>query len=217
MSLRLIVGPPNSGRSGEVLLRLRDTLADDPVLIVPTLDDAAQLERDLCGGDEPALGATVTTFAWFFADLARELTIDGGPTLGGAERIALVRAAVGSTSLPTLGRSAARPGFAPAMLDLVDELEAGLVDPATLAERAGSLPDGAVERDLAAVYAAYVELRRLAGRTDAGEIAARLLRAIASDAEPLRGRPLFVYGFDDLTRAQLELVEIAAAATALSA
>ena len=50
MSLELIVGPPNSGRAGEILGRLRSALERDPLLIVPTGDDIARFERDLCRG-----------------------------------------------------------------------------------------------------------------------------------------------------------------------
>jgi RecB family exonuclease len=209
MSLRLIVGPPNSGRAGEVLRRLREALDREPILLAPTPDDAAQLERELCAEGDPVLGATVTTFGWLFDDLAAELGVVLGPRLAGAERLALARAAGERAGLLALARSASRPGFAPAMLDLIDELEAGLVDPATLAAHAARLDGGEVE--LAAVHGAYVELRRAAGRSDAGQTADEVLAALARDRAPLRGRALFLYGFDDLTRAQLELVATAAA------
>jgi DNA-binding CsgD family transcriptional regulator len=211
MSLRLIVGPPNSGRAGEVLRRLREALDREPILLAPTPDDAAQLERELCAEGDPVLGATVTTFGWLFDDLAAELGVVLGPRLAGAERLALARAAGERAGLLALARSASRPGFAPAMLDLIDELEAGLVDPATLAAHAARLDGGEVERELAAVHGAYVELRRAAGRSDAGQTADEVLAALARDRAPLRGRALFLYGFDDLTRAQLELVASAAA------
>jgi ATP-dependent helicase/nuclease subunit B len=212
MSLRLIVGPPNSGRAGEVLRRIREALEREPILLAPTPDDAAQLERDLCAGDEPVLGATVTTFGWLFDDLAAELGVELGPRLRGAERLALVRAAVARAAPRALARSATRPGFAPAMLELIDELEAGLVDPATFADHAARLEGGAVERELAAIHAAYVELRLAAGRSDAGQTADEVLGALAREETAFRGRPLFLYGFDDLTRAQLELVATATAA-----
>ena len=50
MSLSLIVGPPNSGRAGEIRARLEAALDRDPVLVVPTLDDADRFERELCRG-----------------------------------------------------------------------------------------------------------------------------------------------------------------------
>jgi RecB family exonuclease len=216
MSLRLIVGPPNSGRAGEVLRRVRDGLDGEPVLLAPTPDDAAQLERDLCADGDPVLGVTVTTFGWLFEDLAGELAIEVGPRLAGAERLALVRAAVARASLAALTRSAARPGFAPAMIDLIDELEAGLVDPVTLGEHAAALDGAAVERELAAIYRAYVELRAAARRSDSGQLADAVLAGLAREPAALRGRHLFLYGFDDLTGAQLELVASWAGAAAVT-
>ena len=49
MPLSLIVGPPNSGRAGEAQARFLAGLAEDPLLVVPTADDAARFERELCG------------------------------------------------------------------------------------------------------------------------------------------------------------------------
>src|SRR5436190_20390639 len=104
MSLRLLVGPPNSGRAGEVLRRLRASLDRNPALIVPTPDDAAQLERELSADGEPILGASVGTFGRLFEELSRAVALDLGPPLRGAERLALLGAAVDSVSLRALAR-----------------------------------------------------------------------------------------------------------------
>jgi RecB family exonuclease len=213
VGLRLIVGPANSGRSGELIRRVRAELGREPILVVPTASDVAQIERDLCADGEPVVGVTVTTFAWLFADIAAQLGIAARPPLRGAERIALVRAAVEEAGPRALGRSARRPGFAPAMLALIDELEAALVDPPTLAAAAAEIDGGEVERELAAIHAAYRELREAAGRSDAAMVAERALAAFRRNAAPLVRRPLALYGFDDLTRVELELVVAAVAAS----
>jgi RecB family exonuclease len=214
MGLRLIVGPANSGRSGELIARVRASLEDEPILVVPTASDVAQVESDLCSDGEPVVGVTVTTFRWLFADIAAQLGVAGGRQLGPAERLALVGAAVERVRPRALARSAARPGFAPAMLGLINELEGALVDPPTLSSAASELEDGGeVERELASIHAAYRELRDAASRSDPAIVAERALAAFRRDPAPLERRPLALYGFDDLTRVQLELVVAAADAT----
>ncbi len=47
MPLKLIAGPPNSGRTGAVLERFRAAAGRDPVLVVPTGDDVERFEREL--------------------------------------------------------------------------------------------------------------------------------------------------------------------------
>ncbi|MGI9019576.1 MAG: PD-(D/E)XK nuclease family protein [Solirubrobacterales bacterium] len=205
MPLRLIVGPPNSGRAGEVRRRLVERAAEEPVLVVPTSDDAAWFERELCA-DGPALGISIRTFGWLFGDVAGALALELGPALTPPQRLALLRAATSSVELHRLRRSAQRPGFAPALDALLEELQAALVDPTELAERAAALDDGGHEAELAELYAAYERLRARSGRTDRGAIAAAALGGLRSDPQRWGGRPVFLYGFDDLTVVQRELV-----------
>ena len=42
MPISVIVGPPNSGRAGAIRERLEAALDREPVLVVPTADDAAR-------------------------------------------------------------------------------------------------------------------------------------------------------------------------------
>src|SRR6185503_18063578 len=70
MSIGLIVGPPNSGRAGEIRARLEAALDRDPVLVVPTLDDADQFERELSAGDAAVVGASIRTFRAFSEEIA---------------------------------------------------------------------------------------------------------------------------------------------------
>jgi ATP-dependent helicase/DNAse subunit B len=206
MPLRLIVGPPNSGRAGEVHSRLVACAADEPVLVVPTGDDAAWFERGLCAGGSPSLGISIRTFGWLFEDAAAALALDTGPQLTAPQRLALVRAAISTTELGRLRRSAQRPGFAPALDTLIEELQAALVGPAELADHAAALDDGAHEAELAALYDAYTRLRGRSGRSDRGAVAIAVLAGLRSRPEAWGARPVFLYGFDDLTLAQRELV-----------
>jgi ATP-dependent helicase/DNAse subunit B len=212
MSISLIVGPPNSGRAGEVRRRLLASLDRDPVLVVPTADDAAWFERELCASGEPTLGVAIRTFGWLFEDVASTLGATLAPALTAPQRLALVRASIASTQLARLHRSSERPGFAPALDGLIEELQAALVTPSELAERAGELDDGAAETEIAALYGAYEGLRDQAGRGDPGWVAGAAFGAFRADPAGWGGRPVFIYGFDDLTAAQRALMaEIARA------
>jgi ATP-dependent helicase/DNAse subunit B len=212
MPLRLIVGPPNSGRAEAVQSRLRAVAHAEPVLVVPTGDDAAWFERELCSDGRPSLGISIRTFGWLFEDVAGALSVDAGPVLTAPQRLALIRAAIATTPLARLERSAHRPGFAPALDMLVEELQSALVGPGRLAEAAAALDDGAHERELAQLYESYCRLRDQSGRTDRGALAEAALAAVRARPEAWGGRPVFLYGFDDLTPAQLELVDALATA-----
>ena len=92
MSLQLIVGPPNSGRAGEILTRLRAALDRDPLLVVPTGDDIARFERDLCADGHAAIGATIRTFGSLTDEIAtgngcrRPAAADRPPATGARAR-----------------------------------------------------------------------------------------------------------------------------------
>ena len=88
MALSLIVGPPNSGRAGEIRRALSAALRDEPVLVVPTGDDVARFERELSRGDGGGafLGASVRTFERLFEDVADAVGADVPPSLGIAQR-----------------------------------------------------------------------------------------------------------------------------------
>ena len=206
MPLSLIVGPPNSGRSGEVLRKVEAGLDGEPLLVVPTRDDIARFERDLCAGGTPALGATIRTFGALFSDIATAAAIPSPPRLSPPQRLALVRAAIGATPLRVLRRSSASPGFAPALDSLIAELQAALVTPGSLRASAEVAGDSDLELELAALYEAYEALRDGAGMADAGSVAQLATKALRDEEGAMSGRLVFIYGFDDLTESQLELV-----------
>jgi ATP-dependent helicase/DNAse subunit B len=206
--LRLIVGPPNSGRAGEIRRLLAESAERDPVLVVPTGDDAAWFERELCADGSPALGIAIRTFAWLFEDVAEALEIEARPQLSAPQRLALIRAAVAATPLTRLRRSSSRAGFAPALDALLEELGAALVTPEDLRRAGEELADGAHEAELAALYETYVGLRDRARCDDRGSLAAAVIAALRARPDAWDRRPVFLYGFDDLTRAQLELVAV---------
>jgi PD-(D/E)XK nuclease superfamily len=215
MPLNLIAGPPNSARAGALLGSFRERLASDPLLVVPTADDAERFERELVH-DGIALGGSVLTFGGLFGEIARAYELPWGAAMSRTQRTWLARAATRRVDPGSLVRSASRPGFAPALADLVEELEAAAVDPATFAARAADAGD--YERDLARLYTAWAELRDELGLPDRHRLATEITAALRADDEGAgwAGRPVYLYGFDDLTREQLDLIGALSALTAVT-
>jgi hypothetical protein len=209
MPLNLIHGPPNSGRAG--LLRRRFVAAFDraPVLVVPTVDDVFAFERELCE-EGAALGGTVMTFGALFRAVATAGGVPPGVELSGAQRLRAVASAVEARlgRLGPLRRSASRPGFPRAFVRLLDELQAAGVGPAAVEAGTATLEGSAYLSDIAAIFAGYAEARRRTGRVDAHEIAREAIELLRRDGSFWSARPVFLYGLDDLTPNQLELIEV---------
>ncbi|HEX8958531.1 MAG TPA: hypothetical protein VF770_01780, partial [Solirubrobacterales bacterium] len=214
MSLKLIHGPPNSGRAGLIRRGLVARLDAEPVLVVPTTDDVYSFERELCEGGA-VLGATVMTFGALFRTVATAAGMPPGAELTPAQRLGAMSAAVAERhrDLGPLRRSARRPGFAPALARLLDELQGAGLGPADVAARADA-PEGSAQLgDVAKLFAAYADVRDRLGRVDAHGVAREAIGVLRRASGFWRRRPVFLYGFDDMTRNQLELIEALAAAT----
>jgi len=214
MPLNLIHGPPNSGRAGLIRRRFVAALGRDPVLVVPTVDDVFAFERELCAGGA-ALGGGAMTFGALFRTVATAAGLPPGAELSPAQRLRAVSAAV-EARLPRLGplrRSASRPGFARAFERLLDELQAAGVEPGAVEAGAATLEGSAYMSDVATLFSAYAEMRERAGRVDSHGIARQAIELLRRDGSFWGERPVLLYGLDDLTRNQLELVEVLAGLT----
>jgi ATP-dependent helicase/DNAse subunit B len=207
MSLSLIVGPPNSGRAGVVRERLTAALGRDPVLVVPTLEDASRFERELSEPGEPVLGVSILTFERLFDEVARSTGASTRPALTKAQALHLVRRAIAETDLGILARSAGRPGFATALASLIEEIQASGLDPRTVEHGAAeSAESSRYLGELAALYRAYVGLRDELGLGDSHAAAAESTASLRAHPDAWGPRPVLLYGFDDMTVEQLELV-----------
>ncbi|HEY7266182.1 MAG TPA: PD-(D/E)XK nuclease family protein [Solirubrobacterales bacterium] len=204
MGMKLVVGPPNSGRTGAVLDAFRSVASQDPVLVVPTVDDVERFEGELTSGGEAVIGASVGTFDRLFGLVMRGVDAPAGAPLTSTQRRRIAREAVARTNLKLLASSASRPGFPAALEELISELQAAVVDPAALAERARDA--GEYEVEVAALYAAYLRIRDELGRHDSHSLAAAAISGLRANPESWVARPVLLYGFDDLTAEQLELV-----------
>jgi ATP-dependent helicase/DNAse subunit B len=214
MALSLIVGPPNSGRAGAVRERLEAELGRDPVLVVPTLEDASRFERELCEQGGPVLGASILTFERLFEEVARATGASTRPALTRAQRLHMVRRAIATTDLGVLARSGRRPGFAGALAALIEEFQASGLDPATVKHTAEeSVESSRYLIVLADLYRAYVDLRDELGLGDSHAAAAEATAAVRAQPDAWGPRPVVFYGFDDMTVEQLELVAALGAVT----
>jgi ATP-dependent helicase/DNAse subunit B len=211
--LKLIQGPPNSGRAGLIRRGLLAVLDRDPVLVVPTLDDVYAFERELCA-ESAVLGADVMTFGGLFGAVA---TAAGAPpvtTLTPAQRLGAMAVAIRERArqLGPLAASARLPGFALALERLLGELQSAGLEPADVEASAGTLEGSAYLGDVSALFAAYAQVRDRLGAVDQHGIAREAI-ALLRDDNDFWQRPVFLYGLDDLTPNQLDLIEALAAAT----
>ncbi len=210
MSLTLVTGPANAEKAGHVLDAYRAALAREPLLVVPTFADVDHYRRELAAGGA-VFGAQVMTFEWLTREIARRARAQGRP-LGRLARERVAAAAVAATPLRRLAASAATPGFLPALLALVDELEEARVEPgrwySALRAWARDAPGQAdYAEELAGLYGAYRDALARLGRTDPALHAIGALDALRLAPARWGGTPVFLYGFDDLTAPQRDAVE----------
>jgi ATP-dependent helicase/DNAse subunit B len=194
MGLGLVVGPAKAGKIARLLEGYLESIELDPALIVPNRSDVDRIERDLLTRTGALLAGSIGTFD----DLFRELALGGEearPVTSDAQRALVARRVLERTPLDGLGRSARFAGFADALLAALGELESGLLEPQQL------------EGDLALLYAAYrAELDRL-GLWDRDLLRRRAVERLRSELDAWDGRPVFAYGFEDLTGAEWGLLE----------
>jgi hypothetical protein len=209
MPLTLITGPANAAKAGAVLERLRAAVPRDPLLVVPTAADVEHYQRELAASGI-VFGAEVLTFSRLVGEIAGRAGLDARP-LGPVARERVVRAAIAGVPLRALARSAATPGFAGAAGSLFAELQRSLVTPArfTSALRAWAADGGRAAHgsELAALYSAYRRRLEQLGRPDREGYAWAALDALRAAPGSWGGRPVFFYGFDDLTPIQRDAVE----------
>jgi RecB family exonuclease len=206
MPLTLVTGPANAAKAGEVLARFRAALPREPLLVVPTAADVDHYSRELAEAGI-VLGAAVVTFPQLVREIAAAVGVRGR-VLGPVARERIVRAAVGDVTLRTLERSARAPGFADALGALFAELGRSLVVPARFARAVRDWPDAPPHAgELASLLLAYHRRLETLRAVDAEGHARAALDGLRGDPAAWGARPVFLYGFDDLTPLQADAVE----------
>lgn len=201
MPLTIIKGPPNSGRTEEVRRRYMDLLPRRPVLVVPSVDDIFGWERRLARGRDALVGGRIV----HFKDLVTEIlgTQEKPPPQASAiRRESMVRDAFDAEWPALSARIRRQPGLIQAMLQLIDDLRNGLVDPESFESHVAGIGSSFLE-NTASVYRAYLERLAESGLSDSPSTG---LAALKTALDGWSGRPVFVVGFDDLTGIQHELL-----------
>jgi ATP-dependent helicase/DNAse subunit B len=195
-----------------VLGGFRGRLDEEPLLVVPRMDDIDHHQRDLAG-DGALLGGHVVRFSWLFEEIARRC----GYAARRASRLQvelIAEQAVRRAGLEALAASAARPGFARAATRLFAELERSRVEPprfaAALKRWAPDGPRGQYAAEIGGLYRAYRERLETAGLVDPDLFAWRALERLRHEPHHWGRTPVFVYGFDDFTELELEALEVLA-------
>jgi ATP-dependent helicase/DNAse subunit B len=208
MPLRLVQGPPNSGRADRIQSLFREALDRAPILVLPTLDDVFRFERSLLAPGA-ALGGSVMTFGELFREVARCTGAPAGGELTSAQRLAAVSRGIEAAKdeLGPLRRAAARPGFAISFERLLDELQSASLDPSALESGAETLESSAYLGDLARLFAAYTGVRDRLGMLDIHGIAGGAIAALKAAPGGWRERPVLFYEPGNLTPSQRRLIE----------
>ena len=196
MGLSLVIGPAHAGKVALLLERYLAALEEDPWLIVPNRTDVERVERDLLGRAGALLGGRISTFDGLFEHLARGAD-PGRPLATGAGRSLLVRRVV--SAVHDGAASGRFPGYAEALGSAIAEVDAELLDPAE------------VGGELAAASSAFrAELDALS-LWDRDALRRAAVERLTGDLDAWDGRPVFAYGFEDLTGAEWRLLEALAA------
>ena len=100
-----------------MLGEFRARLDEEPLLVVPRIEDIDHHQRDLAGGGA-LFGGHVVRFSWLFEEIANRC----GFSARRASRLQvelIAEQAVRRTRLAALSRSAGRPGFARAAVSMI--------------------------------------------------------------------------------------------------
>ena len=207
MPIQLITGPANAGKAQVLMDAMRRHVArgQEPLLVVPTRADAEHYLAELAG-DGVALGARVERFEGLIAIALARAGL-GTPALSAVarERVLAALAAGAGQRWPS------GAGFTRALGEIITELQARRVSPARLREavRAWEAAEGpgSSGAGLAWIYEAYVRSLAQIGVADQEQLALAALDALRSRPSLWGGQPVLFYGFDDLTRLQLDAIE----------
>jgi len=187
MSLNLITGRPNSGKT-EILYSVAIGVPRDsvPTILLPSAPDVVRARRDLCQGRD-LVAVRIEQIDTYLAGLW-EIHGDGRQLVTPTQRTALLRMAIASGSLQKLTSSAATRGFG-RLLERLARLMTGPL------ESTGTGLAGGIIEALGAYRSSLID-HDLVELSEATSVLADRVPQIAFDG------PLLANRFDDLTAPQ---------------
>ncbi len=205
MPITLVTGPANAGKAEVVIDAVRGHLAHgrEPLLIVPRSADVEHYLRELAG-ERVAMGVRVARFSELIDETVRRAGV-AEAVLGGLARERVIATLAARRAGAGIGS-----GLVRALGELFEELQVRRVSPARLAAalRAGLGAEAdALGVDLIEIYGDYHATLARLGRHDAEQRALRALDALRERPSLWGSTPVLIYGFDDLTRLQLDAIE----------
>lgn len=207
MPIELITGPANAGKAELVLDAVCAHLerGQRPLLVVPTRADALHYRRELALRGA-VIGVAVERFEGLIAEVVRRSGASG-PLLDGLARELVLTTIAARGGAPAIaGRGAAR-----ALGALIAELRVLRVSPrrlaGALARWAALEGSRAAAAGLGPLFEAYEQALGAIGREDREQQAMGALDALRAQPSLWGGTPVLFYGFDDLTRLELDAIE----------
>ena len=213
MPITLVTGPANAGKAEVVMDTVRRHLAHgrEPLLIVPRSTDVEHYLRELAGA-RVAMGVRVSRFSELIDETVRRAGV-AEAVLGGLARervIATLAARRAGVAVGAGVGSGVGSGLVRSLGELFEELQVRRVSPARLSSalRAGLGAEAdALGVDLIGIYADYHATLARLDRHDAEQRALRALDGLRERPSLWGSTPVLIYGFDDLTRLQLDAIE----------
>ena len=209
MPLKLVTGPANSAKAGEVLGGYRERLDEEPVLVVPEFRDVEHAQREMAA-NQAVFGVRAVRFDWLWGLMARWVGYSARVATP-FQRELLIAGTVRGEKLDVLQASAGRPGFVRTAARFLSELGRAGIQPGELGKALSEWARGGRRRlyaaEIARIHAGYHEALEAAGLVDRELFAWNTLRAFREDPSGWGVRPVFVYGFDDFSEVQLAAIE----------
>lgn len=213
MKARLFVAPAGAGKTAHVLAEAREEahgLTGSPYVLVASALQAQAFRRRLAdaGG---AIGVRVLTFEALYHTCLNSSGVVY-TKMSEAVQHRVIRSVVRELPLVHYAPLTDRLGFVQVLREIIDQLKAARVDPASFAAAVRARADTVRLRELADIFVAYQARLQSEGWADEAGLGWLSVEALENDTSRLISdcSALLVDGFDDFTPVQLTLLALLA-------